>query len=135
MSVSAQLVVVLEALVEHRVSLVFGHTFECPWLDVSQTDVFHLPSPRKCGIGFERARLKPRRECRKTSAALAAGVDSAPMPFSWFHMVLRKTGAPRPVPDRRRRPYAPIPALRSCQWLRPPKNRRCAPWSPGTGRR
>jgi hypothetical protein len=41
MSVGAQMVVVLKALVEHCVSLVLGHPFECAWLDVSQTDVFH----------------------------------------------------------------------------------------------
>src|SRR5687767_2846497 len=41
MSVGAQMVVVLKAFVEHCVSLVLGHPFECSWLDVSQTDVFH----------------------------------------------------------------------------------------------
>ena len=33
---------VLEAFVEHCVSLVLGHTLEFSWLDVSQTDVFHF---------------------------------------------------------------------------------------------
>jgi len=55
MSVGAQMVVVLEAFVEHRVSLVLGHTFECSWLDVSQTDVFHCSSPRSCRLGLEPA--------------------------------------------------------------------------------
>ena len=32
---------VLEAFVEHCVSLVLGHPFKFPWLHVSQTDVFH----------------------------------------------------------------------------------------------
>src|ERR1017187_3578669 len=45
MSVGAQMVVVLEAFVEHCVSLVLGHTLEFSWLDVSQTDVFHCSSP------------------------------------------------------------------------------------------
>jgi hypothetical protein len=45
MSVGAQMVVVLKAFVEHCVSLVLGHPFECSWLDVSQTDVFHCSSP------------------------------------------------------------------------------------------
>src|SRR5260370_9568470 len=41
MSVGAQMVIMLKACVEHCVSLVLGHPFEFPWLDVSQTDVFH----------------------------------------------------------------------------------------------
>src|SRR3989442_2493092 len=45
MSVGAQMVVVLKALIERCVSLVFGHPFECSWLEVSQTDVFHCSSP------------------------------------------------------------------------------------------
>src|ERR1700686_1743701 len=45
MSVGAQMVVVLKAFVERSVSLVLGHPFEFSWLDVSQTDVFHRPSP------------------------------------------------------------------------------------------
>src|SRR6266571_2511818 len=45
MSVGAQMVVVLKAFVEHCVSLVLGHPFECSWLDVSQADVFHRTSP------------------------------------------------------------------------------------------
>src|SRR5580704_12017854 len=45
MSVGAQMVVVLKAFVEHGVSLLLGHPFECSWLDVSQTDVFHYFSP------------------------------------------------------------------------------------------
>src|SRR5947208_17036483 len=44
MSVGAEMVVVREAFVEHCVSLVLGHTFECSWLDVSQTDLFHCSS-------------------------------------------------------------------------------------------
>src|SRR5712672_2815403 len=44
MPVGAQMVVVLKAFVEHCVSLVLGHPFECSWLDVSQTDVFHHSS-------------------------------------------------------------------------------------------
>src|ERR1700752_311767 len=42
MSVGAQMVVVLKAFVEYCVSLVLAHPFELSWLDVSQTDVFHL---------------------------------------------------------------------------------------------
>src|SRR6185436_2448127 len=45
MSIGAQMVVVLKAFVEHGVSLVLGHPFECSWLDVSQTDVFHCSRP------------------------------------------------------------------------------------------
>src|ERR1700733_1006879 len=41
MSVGAQMVVVLKAIVEHCVSLVLGHPFDFSWLEVSQTDVFH----------------------------------------------------------------------------------------------
>src|ERR1700733_10236922 len=41
MSVGAQMVVVLKAIVEHRVSLVLGHPFDFSWLEVSQTDVLH----------------------------------------------------------------------------------------------
>src|SRR6266550_2987436 len=41
MSVGAQMVVVLKAIVERCLSLVFGHPFEFSWLDVSQADVFH----------------------------------------------------------------------------------------------
>src|SRR6266403_926274 len=51
MSVGAQMVVVLKAFVEHRVSLVLGHPFEFSWLDVSQTDVFHRSSPRSSPWG------------------------------------------------------------------------------------
>src|ERR1051325_4614850 len=40
-SVGPQMVVVLKAFVEHCVSLVLGHPFECSWLDVSQTEVSH----------------------------------------------------------------------------------------------
>jgi hypothetical protein len=41
MSVGAQMVVILKALVEYCVSLFLGHPFEFSWLEVSQTDVFH----------------------------------------------------------------------------------------------
>src|SRR6185436_8003397 len=44
MSIGAQMVIVLKAFVEHCVSLVLGHPFECSWLDISQTDVFHCSS-------------------------------------------------------------------------------------------
>src|SRR5678815_5527695 len=44
MSVGAQMVIMLKAFVEYCVSLVLGHLFECSWLDVSQTDVFHCSS-------------------------------------------------------------------------------------------
>src|SRR2546425_11009334 len=45
MSVGAQMVVVLKAFVERLVTLVLDHPFEYSWLDVSQTDVFHLIPP------------------------------------------------------------------------------------------
>src|ERR1700680_585496 len=51
MPVGAQMVVMLKAFVEHRVSLVLGHPFECSWLEVSQTDVFHCSSPRSSLLG------------------------------------------------------------------------------------
>src|SRR5258708_35540478 len=51
MSVGAQMVVVLKAFVEHRVSLVLGHPFEFSRLEVSQTDVFHCSSPRSSPYG------------------------------------------------------------------------------------
>lgn len=35
MSIGAQMIVVLKAFVERRVSLVLGHPFEFSWLDVS----------------------------------------------------------------------------------------------------
>src|SRR5258708_15747140 len=41
MSVGAQMVVVLKAIVQRCVALVLGHPFELSWLDVSQADVFH----------------------------------------------------------------------------------------------
>src|SRR5437588_5041694 len=44
MSVGAQMVIVLKAFVERCVSLLLRHPFECSWLDVSQTDVFHRSS-------------------------------------------------------------------------------------------
>src|SRR6516165_7291651 len=44
MPVGAQMVVVLKGFIEHSVSLVRGHPFECSWLEVSQTDVFHRPA-------------------------------------------------------------------------------------------
>jgi hypothetical protein len=46
-----------------------------------------------------------------------------------------ETSAPRPAPGRRRQPYGPRPVPRSGQRLSAPKNRLCAPWSPGTARR
>jgi hypothetical protein len=45
MSLGAQMVVVLEALVEHCVSLVLDHAFDFSRRDVSQTNVFHCSSP------------------------------------------------------------------------------------------
>src|SRR5215217_571330 len=51
MPVRAQMVVVLKAFVEYCVSLVLGHPFECSWLDVSQTEVFHCSSPRSSSLG------------------------------------------------------------------------------------
>src|SRR6266853_3046561 len=51
MSVGAQIVVVLKAIVEHCVALVLGHPFDFSWLDVSQTDVFHCSSPRSSPLG------------------------------------------------------------------------------------
>src|SRR5271156_2062956 len=56
MSVGAQMVIVLKAFVEHCVSLVLGHPFEFSWLEVSQTDVFHRPSPLGCRPAAELAR-------------------------------------------------------------------------------
>src|SRR6266851_7348990 len=41
MSVGAQMVVVLKAIVERCVSLALSHPFEFSWLEVSQADVFH----------------------------------------------------------------------------------------------
>src|SRR5882724_5309095 len=51
MSVGTQMVVVLKAFVERRVSLVLGHPFEFSWLDVAQTYVFHCFYPRSCSLG------------------------------------------------------------------------------------
>src|SRR5206468_2352602 len=51
MSVGTQMVVVLKAFVERRVTLVLGHPFEFSWLDVTQTDVFHCSLPRSCSLG------------------------------------------------------------------------------------
>jgi hypothetical protein len=39
------MLIVLKAFVEHGVSLVLGHPFEYPRLEVSQTGVFHCSSP------------------------------------------------------------------------------------------
>jgi hypothetical protein len=54
LSVGAQMVIVAEAFVEHGVSLVLRHVFECPWLDVSQTDVFHLRTCAQPGASVYR---------------------------------------------------------------------------------
>src|SRR5882672_4473616 len=51
MPVGAQMVVVLKAFIERCVSLVFGHSLEFSWLDVSQTDAFHCSFPRSCSLG------------------------------------------------------------------------------------
>src|SRR5450432_657584 len=64
MSVGAQMVVVLKAFVEHSLSLVLGHPFECSRLDVSQTDVFHCSSPLDSGplaSGWEASSVASRR--------------------------------------------------------------------------
>src|SRR5215213_2082893 len=55
MSVGAQMVVVLKALVEYCVSLVLSHPFKFPRLDVSQTDVSHrfLLLWVGCSVQFE----------------------------------------------------------------------------------
>src|SRR2546421_444930 len=45
MSVGAQMVAILKALVERCVSLVLGHPFEFSWREVSQADVFHSIPP------------------------------------------------------------------------------------------
>jgi hypothetical protein len=45
------MVVVLKAFVERCVSLVLGHPFEFPWLEVSQTDIFHCSFPRFSPLG------------------------------------------------------------------------------------
>jgi hypothetical protein len=42
------MVIVLTAFIEHCVSLVHGHPSECSWIEVSQTDVFHLFLPSRC---------------------------------------------------------------------------------------
>src|SRR5580693_6251743 len=46
-----------------------------------------------------------------------------------------ETRAPRPAPDRRRRPCAPTPVPRPGSRRSESKNRLCVPWSPGTARR
>src|SRR5260370_42341274 len=51
MSVGAQMVVVLKAIVEHCVSFVLGHPFDFSRLEVSQTDGFHCSSPRSSPLG------------------------------------------------------------------------------------
>src|SRR6267142_1222336 len=58
MSVGAQMVVVLKAFVEHCVPFVLGHPFECSWLDVSQTEVFHCSFPRSCSLGGRAAQKR-----------------------------------------------------------------------------
>ena len=51
MPAGAQMIIVLKAFVEHCVSPVLCHPFEFSWLEVSQTDVFHCPSPRSSSLG------------------------------------------------------------------------------------
>src|SRR5689334_12866400 len=58
MSVGAQMVVVLKAIVERCVSLVLGHPFEFSWLEIAQADVFHpflsswwQPATQPCALG------------------------------------------------------------------------------------
>src|SRR5258706_9959835 len=55
MSFGAQMVVVLKAFVEHRLSLVLGHPFEFSWLQVPQTDVFHRFFSSFFSLGWEPA--------------------------------------------------------------------------------
>src|SRR6266436_655649 len=55
MSVGAQMIVVLKAIVERCVSLVLGHPFEFSWLEVSQADVFHRFLPSFFSSGWEPA--------------------------------------------------------------------------------
>src|SRR5690349_16871312 len=55
MSVGAQMVIVLKAIVEHRVSFFLGHPFEFSWLEISQTDVFHCSAPRSFSPEWEPA--------------------------------------------------------------------------------
>jgi hypothetical protein len=45
MSVGAQMIVVLEAIVEHCVPLVLGHPFEFSRLEIAQTDISHSSLP------------------------------------------------------------------------------------------
>src|SRR5580692_242453 len=52
MPVGAQMVVVLKAFIEDRVTLVLGHPFEFSGLDVSQTDVFHPFLLASCDFSF-----------------------------------------------------------------------------------
>jgi hypothetical protein len=40
------MIVVFKAYVEHSVLLALGHAIEFALIEVSQTDVFHCPSPR-----------------------------------------------------------------------------------------
>src|SRR5213078_1047331 len=52
MSVGAQMVVVLKAIVEHCVSLALSHPFKFSWREVSQADVFHPFLPLSCDSLF-----------------------------------------------------------------------------------
>ena len=60
--------VALEAFVEHRVSLVLGHTLDFSWLDVSQTDVFHFI----CSSPIDRNQLRSVRGLPVTVSSIEA---------------------------------------------------------------
>src|SRR5450432_2079085 len=157
MSVGAQMVVVLKAFVEHSLSLVLGHPFECSRLDVSQTDVFHCSSPLDSG---------PLASGREPAARLRAGsfisslrgvfrgrggqvvyllppgpcsagpIRSALFAEGWAREPGRKEArAPRPPHRMRWHPCAPTPVPRPYRQLPVSKSRLCSPWSPDMARR
>ena len=67
--------------------------------------------------------------------ARQAGIAATVVTAAQWLPSISQTGAPRPAPDRRRQPCAPTQVHHPDWRLPAPKNRRCAPWSPGTARR
>jgi hypothetical protein len=108
MSVGAQMVVVLKAIVERFVSLVFGHSFEFSWLEVSQTDVFHPFLLVSCDSLFALTRSRSRPACyqivvretenRQVLLFLALSEESAGHDRSNFHQASQAIKASSALP-------------------------------------
>ena len=98
MSVGSEMVIVLKALVEYGVSLVLGHPFEYPRLEVSQTDVFHCSSPLGGGQHYNLAFVLCLASFRSVGPPLYANRESSQMLLGVAHSEdgrTRQTRSPR----------------------------------------